>query len=298
MAVATAAPTPTDGAADAEPGAGRAGRARRNRPRPAAGLLGRRALATGLVVLSALLLVAPLLLRHGDRDIVGAPFSGPSGDAWFGTDDQGRDLFTRVLLGMRTSWLAAFAVIAVGAVIGSLVGLAAGSAGGLVDTLLMRITDAALALPGPIIALCVVAALGSGLRNTLIAVAATWWPWYARIVRGQVVAIAARPHVEAARLGGISRRRVALLHILPGVAGSIAVTASLDIGAVMLVLSGLSFLGLGAPPPAPELGAMTARGLTYLFNAAHVALVPALALFALAAFANFAGDAVRDLLER
>lgn len=273
------------------------GRAR-TRLRAPASVLGRRTLVAGMALVTVGLAVAPLLLRHGERDLVGAAFQGPSRAAWFGTDDQGRDLFSRVVIGMRTSWFAAFAVIAVGAAIGSLVGLVAGIGRGVLDTVLMRVTDAALALPGPILALCVVAALGAGLRNTLIAVAATWWPWYARIVRGQVVAIAARPHVEAARLGGISRTRVALVHVLPGVAGSIVVTASLDIGAVMLVLSGLSFLGLGAPPPAPELGAMTARGLTYLFNAAHVSVVPALALFSLAAFANFAGDAVRDLLER
>lgn len=273
---------------------GAVGRRVRIRPR----LGGTAVLAGAIVVLTVALLAAPTLLRHGDRDIVGAPFQKPFGSAWLGTDDQGRDLFSRIVIGMRTSWFAALGVIAIGAFIGSTVGLVAGVTGRWVDTVLMRITDAALALPGPIIALCVVAALGSGLRNTLIAVAATWWPWYARIVRGQVVAIAARPHVEAARLGGISRRRVAAVHVLPGVAGSIVVTASLDIGAVMLVLSGLSFLGLGAPPPAPELGAMTARGLTYLFNAPHVSVVPALALFSLAALANLAGDAVRDRLDR
>jgi peptide/nickel transport system permease protein len=161
----------------------------------------------------------------------------------------------------------------------------------------MRLTDAALALPGPLVALAVVAATGPGLRNTLLAVAATWWPWYARIVRGQVFSLVRRPHVEAARLGGIGRTRVAVVHVLPGTVGPVVVAASLDISVVILVISGLSFLGLGAPAPAAELGAMTARGLTFLFNAPWIAIAPGTALFLLGMISNFAGDATRDLLE-
>lgn len=261
------------------------------------GLLERTALVITAGV-TALLVFAPLLLGPGETDIVGSPFERALHGRLLGTDDQGRDLFARTVLGMRTSWFAALAVIALGVLVGSLIGLLAGFAGGKVDAILMRLTDAALALPGPLVALAVVAALGPGLRNTLLAVAATWWPWYARIVRGQVHAIVGRPHVEAARMGGITRRRVAFVHVLPGTVGPIVVAASLDVGAVILVLAGLSFLGLGSPAPAAELGAMTARGLTYLFNAPWIALAPAGALFVLAVLANFAGDATRDLLER
>ena len=128
--------------------------------------------------------------------------------------------------------------------------------------------------------------------------AVTWWPWYARIVRGQVVGLRYRPHVEAARLGGFSRTRVAVVHVLPGTVGSLIVAASLDVGTVILVLAGLSFLGLGSPAPAAELGAMTSQGLTYLFNAPWVALVPAAALFLLAVASNLAGDSCRDALQR
>ncbi len=251
---------------------------------------------TGVVTL--LLIVAPWLLGPGETDIIGAPFERVLSGRLLGTDDQGRDLFARTVLGMRTSWFAALAVIGIGVLVGSLIGLIAGFAGGRVDSVLMRLTDAALALPGPLVALAVVAAVGPGLRNTLLAVAATWWPWYARIIRGQVHALVQRPHVESARMGGISRTRVALVHVLPGTVGPVVVAASLDIGALILVLAGLSFLGLGSPAPAAELGAMTARGLTYLFNAPWVALAPAAALFVLAVLANFAGDATRDLLER
>lgn len=264
---------------------------------PRADLLGR--VAVGLLVaLTVVLVIAPLLLSAGERDLVGDPFESPLGDHLLGTDAQGRDLFARTVLGLRTSWFSAMAVVTVGMVVGSVVGLVAGFAGGWIDTVLMRCTDAALALPGPLVALAVVAALGAGLRNTLIAVAATWWPWYARIVRGAVAAIRRRPFVEAARAGGVGRVRTAVVHVLPGTVGPVVVAASLDLGTVMLVLAGLSFLGLGSPPPAAELGAMTNQGLTYLFNAPWIALVPAAALFVIAVLANFAGDAIRDLVER
>jgi len=246
---------------------------------------------------TVLLLVAPAWLWAGETDIVGSPFEPIFSLHILGTDDQGRDLLARTILGMRTSWFAALGVIGLGALIGGIIGLIAGFAGGKIDALLMRFTDAALAVPGPLVALAVVAAVGPGLRNTLLAVAATWWPWYARIVRGQVFSMMHRPHVEAARMGGIGRTRVAAVHVLPGTVGPVIVAASLDVGAVILVLAGLSFLGLGSPAPAAELGAMTARGLTYLFNAPWVAIAPATALFVLAVLANFAGDATRDLLE-
>jgi len=250
-----------------------------------------------LVVTTVVLLVLPTLLSLTESEIAGTPFAEPLGEQFLGTDSQGRDVAERALLGMRVSWFAALAVIAVGVTIGGMIGLVSGFSGGIVDAVLMRLTDAALALPGPLVALAVVAALGPSLKNTLIAVALTWWPWYARIVRSQVRALMGRPHVEAARAGGLSRTRVALVHVVPGTLSAVLVAASLDVGAVILVLAGLSFLGLGSPAPAAELGAMTAQGLTYLFNAPWVAVVPALGLFLLAVLANFVGDAMSDALE-
>jgi peptide/nickel transport system permease protein len=257
----------------------------------------RAALVLG-ALLVLFLLISPPLLAHGPADLVGAPLQAPTGAHLFGTDDQGRELFSRVVFGMRTSLLSALVVISSGVVIGGAIGLVAGMAGGWIDAALMRLTDLFLALPGPLLVLAIVAALGPSLNHTLIGVAVVWWPWYARVVRGQVRATARMPHVEAARLAGLSRARVALRHVLPASLGPVVVTASLDVGNVILLLASLSFLGLGSPDPASELGAMTARGLTYLFTSWWVAVIPAAAVFVLTFLANFAGDGIRDLMER
>jgi peptide/nickel transport system permease protein len=242
-------------------------------------------------------MIAPGLAPHGPTALVGVPLSPPSGAHLLGTDDQGRELLARILFGIRTSVLSAAVVIASGVVVGGIIGLIAGIAGGVVDALLMRITDLFLALPGPLLVLAIVGALGPSLKHTLIGVAIVWWPWYARVVRGQARATMALPHVEAARLAGLSRLRVALVHVLPSSFGPLIVTASLDVGNVILLLASLSFLGLGSPDPASELGSMTARGLTYLFTNWNVAVFPAAAVFILVFVANFAGDAIRDLVD-
>lgn len=254
-------------------------------------------IAIGLgIALTVVALLAPLLAPHSITDPSGAPFLPPGGQAWFGTDEVGRDIFSRVLLGARASWFAALAVVAFGVAVGGLIGLVAGSVGGWVDGLLMRVTDAFLALPGPVLAIAVVAALGPSLWHTLIAVSIVWWPFYARIVRGEIRALAARPHVEAARLGGTGVTRIALRHLLPGAVAPTLVAASLDIGNLVLTLAALSFLGLGAPAPAPELGAMSARGLPYLLAEWWVPVIPGVAVMVLALVANLAGDGLRDVL--
>jgi peptide/nickel transport system permease protein len=250
-----------------------------------------------VILFIVVLVFAPLISPHGETEVVGAPFATPGGDYLFGTDSQGRDVFSRVLLGLRASWFGSLAVVIFGVIVGSIVGLIAGMFGGIVDILLMRFTDAALALPGTLVALMVVAALGPSLEHTLLAVAVTWWPWYARIVRGSTRTIMQLPHADAARLGGFSRVRMAVVHVLPGSIGPVLVAASLDVGSVLLVLASLSFIGLGSPPPAAEIGGMAADGLTYLFNAPWMALAPAIALFVLSLLANFAGDALRELAE-
>jgi peptide/nickel transport system permease protein len=247
----------------------------------------------GLTVLSVL---TPLLAPYDAETPAGSPYARPFGKYLLGTDEVGRDVFSRVLFGLRTSWLAALLVIASGLLIGGLIGLIAGAAGGWIDGILMRITDLFLALPGPILAIAVVAALGPSLEHTLIAVMIVWWPFYARIVRGEIRALAARPHVEAARLGGASSTRIALRHLLPGAIPAALVTASLDVGNLVLTLAGLSFLGLGAPAPAPELGAMAARGLPYLLEQWWVPVMPGVAVLLLALVANLAGDGIRDLV--
>jgi peptide/nickel transport system permease protein len=270
---------------------------RRERSRLAGlGALGRVGLAM-FVSLLVLSFAAPLFVA--DPVISVAPsFQAPSWDHLLGTDDVGQDVLARVMYGLRTSWLSAVAVITSAIVIGGIIGLIAGARGGWIDTVLMRLTDTFLALPGPVLAIAIAAALGASLRNTVIGIAVVWWPWYARLVRGEVRALATRPHVDAARLSGVSKSRLMLRHLLPGAVGPVIVTASLDIQILVLTLAGLSFLGLGAPPPAPELGAMAARGADYLFASPWIPLAPGCAVFLLAVAANLAGDGIRDLLDR
>lgn len=249
------------------------------------------------VIITVAMVLVPLYLPHPTTKAIAAPLQGPSGAHWMGIDEQGRDVLSRVLFGMRTSWFSAFGVIGSGVLIGGLIGLAAGMVGGWVDAVLMRVTDVFLALPGPLLVLAVVSALGPSLRNTLVAVMVVWWPFYARIVRAEVRSVMSRPHIEAARMGGAGWLTVARRHVLPGTFGSVLVTASLDVSALLITLAGLSFLGLGSPAPAPELGAMSARGLTYLFTGWWVPVFPALGVFVLAFIANLCGDGIRDLME-
>lgn len=251
-----------------------------------------------IALVTLITVIAPfvgLLAPHGALAVVGTPFSHPTASHLLGTDDQGRDVFSRVIIGIGASWLGALAVIAIGAAIGLALGLAAGLCGGVLDAVLMRVTDAMLALPAPLVALLVAATLGPSFEHILIGVSATWWPWYARVVRGEVRSLRTRPHFEAARISGISRRRLVLRHVLPGVWGPVIVLASLDIGNVLLLLGALSFIGVGAPPPAAEIGSMAAYGLTYLFSAPWMALAPAVALFLMTLVSNLAGDGVREI---
>ncbi len=267
----------------------------RKRQKSGAALVDRMAIGVlGLITLTAVF--TPLIAPYHPNLVAGGALAHPGGHFLLGTDEVGRDIFSRVLYGLRTSWFASLAVIASGVLIGGTIGLVAGASGGWIDDVLMRVTDVFLALPGPILAIAVVAALGPSLVHTLIAVGIVWWPFYARIVRGEVKALAARPHLEAARLAGVGRVRLAWRHLMPGAVPATMVTASLDVGNLVLTLAGLSFLGLGAPAPAPELGAMAARGLTYLLQQWWVPVMPGLAVLALALLSNLAGDGLRDLL--
>src|SRR5258707_2387441 len=173
--------------------------------------------AAGLLVpVTLIALLAPVLAPRNPIQPVGLPQLPPgSGGFLLGTDSIGRDILSRVVIGWRSSWFSALAVIASGLIVGGLIGLLAGMRGGLVDTVLMRVTDGFLALPAPVLAIAVVAALGPGFVHTLIAVAIVWWPFYARIVRGEVRSLAARPHWEAARLAGVGWIRIAFRHLLP-----------------------------------------------------------------------------------
>lgn len=256
-------------------------------------------LGVSLILLVTLIAVAvPVLAPHDPLVPVGMPLQAPGKNGFLlGTDSVGRDILSRVLYGVRSSWFAALVVVAVGLLIGGVVGLIAGAAGGWLDATLMRITDAFLSLPAPVLAIAVVAALGPGFVHTLIAVSIVWWPFYARLVRGEVARLKARPHVEAARLAGVGRVRLALRHLLPGAVPNALVAASLDVGTLILTLAALSFLGLGQSAPAPELGADAARNLSYFLQQWWVPVMPGLGVLVLALIGNIAGDSLRNLMK-
>lgn len=250
------------------------------------------------LVVTVVVLLAPVIAPHSPYGVVGAAFTPPGHQGFLlGSDSVGRDELSRVLYGMRASWLSALAVIASGLIIGVTIGTVAAVAGGWVDGFLMRFTDIFLSLPGPVLAIAVVAALGPSLLHTLIGVALVWWPFYARIVRGEIRALSARPHLEAAKLSGVGVVRRTIKHLLPGTLPALVVTASLDIGNLILTLAALSFLGLGAPAPAPELGAMSARNLTFLLQDYWTAVMPGIGILILALVGNLSGDGLRSLMK-
>lgn len=229
----------------------------------------------------------------------------PSGDAYLapfstghvlGTDNLGLDIATRVLAGMRTSLFAAVVVTGVAAVIGLVVGTLAGYVGGWLDSLLMRVTDLFLAFPATIVAMAIVAGLGPGLQSSMIGISVVWWPLYARIVRGEVRRASRSLHVEAARTSGTTGRRLLVRHVVPSVLPTVLVTASLDIGAVVMTLAALAFIGLGSPAPSPELGLMAAGGMDYVLSSWWIPVVPGVAVGVLALLFNYVGDSVRTTL--
>jgi peptide/nickel transport system permease protein len=247
-----------------------------------------------LGVVSLVVLLLPLLAPYSPTDPVGASLLPPlSHGHLLGTDDIGRDLLSRILYGIRSSWFGTIAVLASALVIGTVIGVIAGLAGGVLDAALMRFSEIFLAMPAQVLAICLVAALGPSYVHVLIAVAVVWWPAYARIIRTGVRSVKVRPHVEAARLADINAARLAARHILPGVLGPPLVLASVDIGTVLLVLSGLSLIGLGAPAPAPELGAMVSEGFPFLLQAWWVPLLPGFAITIIVLIGMVLGDIMR-----
>jgi peptide/nickel transport system permease protein len=247
----------------------------------------------GVLLVTLIAILAPWLTPFDPQVRVAAAFLPPSGVHAFGTDEIGRDLFSRVILGLQYTWLPALALIAFSLTVGSIAGLLAGAFGGWVDLVVLRLVELFLVFPSTIVALAVVAALGPGLLNTMLALAIFWWPWYARIARDEVRRIAARPHVEAARIAGVPPLRLLLRYLLPGVVPSLLIAATLDVANVILALSLLSFLGLGQPSPTPELGAMTSRALDSLTQYWWLPLLPAATILVICLLANLAGDGVR-----
>jgi peptide/nickel transport system permease protein len=247
----------------------------------------------GVMAVTIVAVLATWLTPYDPEMRVAAATLPPSPLHWFGTDEIGRDLFSRALLGVQLTWLPALGIIAFSAVVGTIVGVISGTVGGWVDLVLQRLVELFLVLPSALVALAVVAALGPGLANIMLALAVFWWPWYARISRDEIKRIAARPHVEAARLAGISPMRLVLRHMLPGALPALVVAATLDVANVILAVALMSFLGLGQPAPAPELGAMTSRTLDSLTVAWWLPIFPALVIMLVCLLANLAGDGLR-----
>lgn len=221
----------------------------------------------------------------------------PSAMHLMGTDDKGRDILSRILSGSRITLSAVAAVILLASVIGVLIGTVAALGRGWVDEALMRITDIGLALPSLVLALGIAASLGSGIVAAIVALAATWWPGYARLVRSLVLNIATQDHVAAARVLGVRWWRLVARHILPGTFEVLLVQMAIDVAAVTLVISGLSFVGVGVQPPTPEWGAMISDGRGYMQRAPWVVLFPGLAIVVTAVAFSLAGDLFRSSRE-
>ena len=214
-----------------------------------------------------------------------------------GTDRFGRDMFSRILVGLQTSVLATLSLVVIITLVGTVLGVLCGYYEGVLDSVVMRISDVCLAFPGLVFALAIAALLNGGLHNAVLALAVISWPKYARIARSQTLAQKSTNYIAAAKLAGSSSRQIIVKHILPNCAGPILVTAMLDIGTMLMELAGLSFLGLGAQPPTAELGNMMSGGRSMLQTYPWVILGPGIAIFIVVVIFNLLGDTVRDYLD-
>ncbi len=220
----------------------------------------------------------------------------PSAAHFFGTDNFGRDIFSRVIYGGRYSLLAGVVTVVCVTIIGSIYGAIAGYVGGVVDDVMMRLSEVILSFPQLILAMCINAALGSNLFNTIIALIVVAWPGYARLMRSVVISVKENQYIEAAEALGASKFRIMFREIFPNSISSVLIMATTDLGNQILLFSTLSFLGLGSAPPTPEWGMMVSDGVSY-FNKFWVAGFPGLAIFTMAVGANFIGDGLRDILD-
>jgi peptide/nickel transport system permease protein len=253
----------------------------------------------GLIVIGFWVVVALSVNRwapYGPLKSVGSRLQAPGAQHLMGTDALGRDVFTRMLYGARTSIPVAVVVISVAVALGCVIGAVAGFFGGWVDSILMRASDMTLAFPAILLAMTVTAALGPGIRNALFAMVVVWWPVYARLLRGQVLAVKTFDHVLAATAMGAGRWRIMTRHILPLSLTPILVNATMDFGQVVLLSAALSFIGLGAVPPQPEWGSMINEGVKYFYEW-WIAAAPGIAILTVVLGCNFLGDGVRDLLD-
>jgi peptide/nickel transport system permease protein len=252
-----------------------------------------------LIVLVALAapLLAPFPADAGSATHPEIALQAPSLHHLFGTDQVGRDVFSRVLYGARVSPLIALFVLLIACAVGIPLGVLAGYFGGAADEGIMRITDIFLAFPPLLLSLAFVTVLPANLTSVTIAIAITWWPWYTRLIRGQAASVAGRPYVEACRALGIQSWRILLRHVLPNSVTPLIVQVSLDVGGVILTVSALSFLGLGAQDPTPDWGLMVSEGQNYFTTQWWLVTFPGLAILLTALAFTLLGDGLRDVLD-
>lgn len=239
-------------------------------------------------------LIAP---ARPDAVDVANRFAAPSPAHPLGTDNLGRDVLSRLLFGARLSLAMAVATTAGITALGIAMGIVSGYLGGAVDAVVMRVVDVLLSLPRLILALALTGVLGIGLLNLMLAIVAVGWADYARVVRAQVLSLRERRFVESARAVGASRLRIMARHVAPNLVGPVIVLSTLDLGAILLALSGLSFLGLGVRPPTPEWGSMLAEGKNFLDRAPQLVAYPGIAISLLVLAFNLLGDGLRDVLD-
>jgi len=263
-------------------------------------VLRKRMMIAGAVVVVAWVLLAALAPAISPYDPIEQDvyhrLGAPSRAHWLGVDELGRDVLSRVLYGGRVSLPVAAAVVAVAAVFGTLFGGIAGFAGQWVDGLAMRLVDMVLAFPSLILAMAIAAALGPSIQNSMLAMLLVWWPPYARLARGQVLALKSREYVIAARGLGLPEHRILLRHVLPNAFAPLTVMMTMDFGTAIIITAALSFLGLGAVPPTPEWGSMVAEGRE-LISQWWISSFPGVAIFMVAMACNFIGDGLRDIVD-
>jgi peptide/nickel transport system permease protein len=255
----------------------------------------------GVVIVALVLLLAvfgpAIAPQNPDQINLFAVLQPPSVHHWFGTDNLGRDLFSRVLVGTRISVEVAVIILSLSVVFGTALGIVSGLAGGLADEIVMRVTDLFLAFPGFILAAAIAATLGPSLQHTVLALAVVFWPWYTRLIRGQVLSLREREFILAARVARAGTIWIATRHVARNVLSILVVQVSLDVGYAILATSSLSFLGLGAQPPSPEWGAIIAEGRGYIQTAWWWSTFAGIALALTVLGFNLLGDGLRDWID-
>ncbi len=261
------------------------------------GLTGTLSLGAIIVFLTAIIfahLVSPYPDHGAGAPNIAERFQPPSAQYWLGTDGFGRDVLSRILYGGRVSVTIGLTVVLFALLIGLPIGIVAGYAGGWLDEVLMRITDVFLAFPALLLAVLLAAALGAGMFNCILAISVSWWPWYARLARSEVLVLRSQPYVTAAQIMGVSHFGILVRHILPSVLRPLSVQGALDFGPALLTGSALSFLGLGVRPPIADWGAMVNAGRIVFPDRWWIAVAPGVAIFVLALAFSLLGDALRD----